>query len=139
MVVGYYKWLISIACALCSLSLMTCGGGSQRIDNHNQQEYAEAGVVAGIAVTAAIIQSARSQSKPVKSAKECCAICDRCSFPCGNSCVSIGSICFKPKGCACYDSQLPISERPPRSDHPCLNESPEGNHDEVIVPMGVEY
>jgi hypothetical protein len=128
-----------MSCALCALSLATCGGSPRTPAGNNRGEYAEAGVAAGIAVTASIIQSARSQAKPVKSVKECCAICDHCSFPCGDSCVPIGNVCLKPKGCACYDSQLPISERPPRSEQPCLNQSPEGNHDGVVVPMGVEY
>ena len=128
------KRLISMAGVL---SVTACGGSNTA--PHNQREYTEAGVAAGIAVTAAIIQTARSQSKPLKSAKECCAICDHCTFPCGDGCAPIGTVCFKPPGCACYDSQLPISERPPRSDHPCVNQAPDDNQDGVIVPMGVEY
>lgn len=127
-------------CALLTYMLVftACGGPS---DNRTRQqhEYTEAGVAAGIAVTAALIQSARRQAKPIKSASECCAVCDNCSFPCGNSCIPIGAVCLKPDGCACYDSQLPIAERPPEGDRPCLNQMDDGNADGVVVPAGGEY
>jgi hypothetical protein len=127
-----------VAKVICLLFIAACGGPS---DNRTRQqhEYTEAGVAAGIAVTAALIQSARRQAKPIKSASECCAICNNCSFPCGDGCVPIGAVCLKPDGCACYDSQLPIPDRPPQWDQPCLKQTDDGNMDGVMIPAGVEY
>jgi hypothetical protein len=110
----------------------SCGGSAP--GNKSQSEYAEAGVITGIAVTAAVIQSARSRATPGKKKDQCCAICNRCSYPCGDTCLTIGNICFKPDGCACYDSQLPPSQRPPEPDLPCAVEPGEGTA--VVAPVG---
>lgn len=110
----------------------SCGGSGP--GTANRDEYAQAGVVAGIAVTAALIQTARGKAHPVKKTDQCCAICDKCSYPCGNVCLTIGNICYQPPGCACYDSQLPLDERPPERDLPCA--LPPGEDTPVVVPMG---
>ncbi len=117
---------------LATLFWGSCGGSGT--GTSNQQAYAEAGVIAGIAVTAALIQAARSKATSVKKADTCCAVCDKCSYPCGNTCLAIGNICYQPSGCACYDSQLPPGERPPERDLPCI--VPPGEDTPVVVPMG---
>jgi hypothetical protein len=127
---GYLSFVLLVGAVAC---------GSQGHRTSNEQEYAEAGIITGIAATAAIIQAARGRAEPVRSADECCAVCDRCSFPCGDGCLGIGNVCMKPKGCACYDTQLPIGHRPARSDLPCLNEPTEGGPDGVVIPLGIEY
>lgn len=114
-------------------------GGTTNPGPGSKAAYAEAGVVAGIAVTAAIIQAARGKAQPIKKVDQCCAICDKCSFPCGDTCLTTGNICFKPDGCACYDSQLPLDQRPPESDLPC-GPTPDGNGNApAVIPMGVAF
>ena len=129
-------WNRPVVALVVLIAVTACGGNSNNRKNYRANEYGEAGVAAGIAVTAAIIQSARRQAKPLKSATECCAICDHCAFPCGDSCIPIGAVCLKPNGCACYDSQLPIGERPPRRDQPCLNTPNDGMPDNPQFPVG---
>ncbi len=125
--------IIAVACGGSS-----SGGNPSSSSSRNREEYAEAGLFAGIAVTAALIQSARGQARPVKRADQCCAVCDKCTFPCGDTCIVVGTICFRPSGCACYDSQLPRDQRPPESDLPC-NQAMDKDGTPVTVPMGVTF
>lgn len=123
------------------IGALGCGGSSSSGHNShsNNAAYAEAGIAAGIAVTAAIIKAARGKAKPIQKVDQCCAICDKCSFPCGDTCLTTGNICFKPDGCACYDSQLPPEHRPPESDLPC-GPAPDGNGNApAVIPMGVAF
>ena len=126
-----------LLCGVLSASGCGSSGGSSRHASASGA-YAEAGVVAGIAVTAAIIQAARGKARQDKKKDQCCAICDKCSFPCGDSCITAGNICFKPVGCACYDSQLPPADRPPESDLPC-GIGPDENGNPIVVPTGVSF
>jgi hypothetical protein len=126
-------WVLTISI----VSAVGCGGSGT--GSPNNLEYAEAGAVAGIAVTAALIQAARGSAKPLVKADKCCAVCNHCTFPCGDMCLTIGNICLKPTGCACYDSQLPIEDRPPQSDIPCVSPPGETGGDAVVVPLGVSY
>ncbi len=119
-----------------ALFVATGCGGTAGGSSNSRGEYAQAGLVAGIAVTAALIQAARGSAKPLQKGDICCTVCDKCSFPCGDSCLLTGSICFKPIGCACYDSQLPSDNRPPESDLPCATHPGDPNSDTVVVPMG---
>ena len=119
---------------LCLALTTACGaspGNSPGVE-HNQQEYGEATVVAAIAVTAAIIQTARSQAPALQRPSECCAICDQCSFPCGDECVPIGAVCARAAGCACYDSQLPPEHRPAPREDACASMTPPGGPDAVF-------
>ena len=127
---------IVLACVLLSVTgcAQSSGAGSR-----TQGEYAEAGIVGGIAVTAAIIQAARGRAKPVGKVEQCCAVCDHCSFPCGDTCIPIGSICYKPQGCACYDSQLPPEHRPPENNNPCGPSPNEDGDAPAVIPMGVSF
>ncbi len=120
------------------LCVFACGSASSP-GSRTRGEYAEAGIAAGIAVTAAIIQAARGRAKPVKKIDQCCAICDKCSFPCGDTCITTGNICYRPQGCACYDSQLPPEHRPPENDAPCGTVPDENGNAPAVVPMGVAF
>lgn len=96
-------FLVGIILGLSSLTLSCGGTPTER----------EAVGVAAIAGAATVISLARSQAQPqapVGSPTECCAVCDACSFPCGDACLRNGMICLKPKGCACYENQLPDGE-----------------------------
>ncbi|MDD5308107.1 MAG: hypothetical protein PHU25_12365 [Deltaproteobacteria bacterium] len=110
-----------------------CGGASAQ----QEEKMQEAGALAAVAGAAAVVGVARSQgTSGAKRAGECCAICDRCSFPCGDECLPNGTVCLKPQGCACYDSEVPSSERP-RTDAPCAlgagTAEPDGRA--VVVPI----
>jgi hypothetical protein len=79
-----------------------CGSAQQ------QEEYREAGVVAGVAAVAQVVQTARAQPAAAQSQPNtrgpCCAVCRTCEFPCGDRCLPYGTVCVDPPGCACTDA-----------------------------------
>jgi hypothetical protein len=133
------KYLLRSSILLLTIAVIYSPGCGASGAGSSGPAYAEAGLVAGIAVTAAVIQAARGRAQPLKKVDKCCAVCNHCSFPCGDTCLTIGNICFKPTGCACYDSQLPIEDRPPQSDAPCAAPPGATGGDAVVVPLGVSY
>lgn len=121
---------ISILIAIGAM-IASCGGS-------NATREKEAVAVAAVAGAAQVVSLARSQSPDSqKSAKECCVVCDKCSFPCGDRCLPNGSVCMKPKGCACYASDIPVAERPSRPDYdmPCTPAAIEGEDQAPVTPI----
>lgn len=112
--------------------LASCGGSDQR------EKYGEAATVAVVAGAAEVITAARSRSSDAQdNAGECCAICDRCSFPCGDTCVRNGTLCMKSQGCACYESQVARNERLPLGETQCATLPDEPNPEPLppVVPV----
>ncbi|MDD5308104.1 MAG: hypothetical protein PHU25_12350 [Deltaproteobacteria bacterium] len=131
----------AIVVPILSLGLAQACGGSTCQDTigteHNCEEYGEAIGMTAFAVTASLIEAARSKDLPARRPDECCVVCDRCSFPCGDVCQPIGSFCARSTGCSCFDSQLPPDQRPPQWDRPCLGEPPSGTETPEALPLVV--
>ena len=98
-----------------------------------KEKYAAA--VAGTAASLAVVQQAKAQSpnKSTKGPSPCCWVCDECSFPCGDRCVPIGTMCAEPKGCACYPPAA-SSGAPPMEPPPACMQTP-GEPPAVILPV----
>ena len=73
------------------------------------------GQVAAVVATGATlkaVQTIREHRSPQQfsssSKGDCCIVCSECTFPCGNKCVSNGTLCTHPRGCACTaDESIP--------------------------------
>ena len=82
----------------------------------------EVGAVVATAATLKAVQTAREQRKPTQlstsSQGDCCVVCTECTFPCGDSCVPNGTLCTRPKGCACTDEEAVPDGTPPREPNP---------------------
>ena len=112
----------SAACGI-ALALICCGGSEEQ-----RQKYGEAVMVAGIAATLQAVQVAKGQTQPPAAAAgaECCIVCPECSFPCGDECVPQGTLCTRPRGCACWQGQSRATDKPPEnvSQPGCLEPYP---------------
>ncbi|MBN2530949.1 MAG: hypothetical protein JXR76_31470 [Deltaproteobacteria bacterium] len=80
------------------------------------------GEVAAVVATGATlkaVQVAREKKSPQRlsasSQGDCCVVCGECTFPCGNRCVANGTLCTRPKGCACTADES-VPEGTPRPE-----------------------
>lgn len=100
-----------IAVLLASVVLVACSG-----------KGAPVGAVVATAVTLKAIQVAREKKTPQQLSKssqgDCCTVCTECTFPCGNDCVPNGTLCTRPRGCACTSDQSIPDGTPPREANP---------------------
>lgn len=87
-------------------TLLTTGcGGSQR----EQEGAAFAGVAAAL-TTVQIVRAGSLQVQPTK--ENCTHFCTSCTFPCGDHCLSYGSMCIEPPGKACWAKDMPTNDKP---------------------------
>jgi hypothetical protein len=69
--------------------------------------------VATMAASMSVVQMARAKDPRVQAVKgDCLVICGPCEVPCGNSCLSYGSICYSPPGKACAETGKPEVPKP---------------------------
>ena len=70
-------------------------------------------VALGSALTVVQLARAQAETQP----KECTTFCEVCTFPCGNSCVPYGTLCYDPPGSACWQGGERLSDKPPQITH----------------------
>jgi len=103
--------IVASALAASAAALPSCKGDSK-------EKYAAA--MAGTAASLEVISMARAQAPKNRTRHmgPCCDVCDECSFPCGDRCVPMGTLCAEPNGCACYPGGADVRDVPPAQEPP---------------------